>query len=325
MRALVTGATGFIGSHLAEALVSRGFEVDCLVRNPSRPGWLDGLRVGVLKGDCTDPEGLKGVISGYDYVFHNAGVTKTSDVGEYYRVNSLGAKIVAEAAARDCRGLRKLVYVSSQAAAGPSSAGRPRTEDDEPAPVTDYGRSKLEGERHVLEYKDAVPVTIVRPSAVYGPRDRDIYTFFRLVSKGIRTAFADEHLVSLSYVDDLVDGIILAGTADTVSGDVFFLADEKPYDWDFVGATVAEVLGVKARRVVVPIPLMSVVALISEAFSAVSGRPTILNRQKMAEVRERYWVVDTARARKTLGYAPRHDFASGAALTAAWYRDNGWI
>jgi nucleoside-diphosphate-sugar epimerase len=325
MRALVTGATGFIGSHLVESLLERGFDVDCLVRDPSRPGWLQGMRAGIIKGDCTEPESLRGVFAGYDIVFHNAGVTKASDPAEYYRVNSAGAANVVEAAARYGAGLRKFVYVSSQAAAGPSSHGRPRTEGETPAPVTDYGRSKLEGERQVLKYKDDIPVAIVRPSAVYGPRDRDIYTFFRLVSKGIRTAFADEHLVSLSYVGDLVDGIILAGTSETKSGDVFFLADERPYDWDYIGSTVAEVLGVNARRVVVPIPLMSLIAIFSEAFSAISGRPTILNRQKMAEVRERYWVADTTRARETLGYSPRHDFVSGAALTAEWYRDNGWL
>jgi len=325
MRAFVTGATGFIGSHLVDALLVRGFEVSCLVRDPDRLGWLDGSGVRLVAGDCTDPEGLGGVFSGADYVFHNAGVTKASKSETYYAVNAEGTKNVVEAVARDAGGLRKLVYVSSQAAAGPSVKGRPRTEDDRPEPVTDYGLSKLEGELHVQAYKDALPVVTVRPSAVYGPRDTDIFTFFKLVKKGIRTDFFSEHLVSLSFVGDLVEGIIQAALSETRSGDTFFLADERPYDWDFIGRTVAGALGVNAMRVVLPVPLLSAVALFSEGFSMLTGKAALLNRQKMAEIRQRYWVADSGRAREVLGYSPSHDFASGAVETARWYEENGWL
>ena len=159
MRVLVTGATGFIGSHLVEALLSRGFEVSCLVRDPSRASWISGMDVRLMPGDCTDPESLAGVTSGMDYVFHNAGVTKASGRETYYKVNADGTRNVLEAAARDAAGLKKLVYVSSQAAAGPSVMDRPRKEDDPPAPVTDYGLSKLEGERYALKFKDVLPVS----------------------------------------------------------------------------------------------------------------------------------------------------------------------
>lgn len=325
MRALVTGGTGFIGSHLVEALLARGFEVSVLVRDPARLGWIAGKDVRTLTGDCTRPESLRGVASGMDYVFHNAGLTKASRAEEYYRVNAEGTRNMLQAAAADAPGLKKFVYVSSQAAAGPSVKGCPRREEDPAQPVTDYGLSKLAGERYAQEFADRLPVVIVRPTAVYGPRDRDVYTFFKLVSRGIRTAFADERLVSLCYVTDLVDGMLLAAQGDTGQGEAFFLADPKPYDWDYIGETIAGYLGVRPVRVVVPMPVLSVVAALSEAFGALTGKPALLNRQKMTEIGQRYWVADTGKARDRLGFGAAQDFRSGAGLTVRWYKENGWL
>lgn len=325
MRALVTGGTGFIGSHLVEALLAGGVEVCVLVRDPSQMGWIAGKDVKTFTGDCTDPESLVGITRGMDYVFHNAGVTKAASPDEYYRVNSEGTRNMLKAAAEDAPGLRKFVFISSQAAAGPSTKATPRREEDPASPVTDYGRSKLAGESHAQEFKDALPVVILRPTAVYGPRDRDVYTFFKMVSRGIRTTFAEERLVSLCYVKDLVEGMILAAEADTASGDAFFIGYPEPYDWDYIGKTIAGAMGVKPVRLVVPVGVLSVVAVVSEAIGALTGRPALLNRQKMAEIRQRYWVADTCKAAAGLGFTARHDFSSGAELTVRWYRENGWI
>jgi dihydroflavonol-4-reductase len=325
MRALVTGGTGFIGSHLVEALIKKGLSVRCLVRDPARPGWLEALDVELVKGDCTRPDTLKGVTSGVDYVFHAAGVTKANDAGTYDLINGEGTRYLAEAAVRDAAGLKKFVYVSSQAAAGPSREGRPRREEDPPEPVSDYGRSKLLGEEYLTRLKDELNVVFVRPTSVYGPRDRDIYTFFKLVNHRLRTSFREKRLVSLCYVDDLVDGILRSAFGETVSGEAFFFAWPEPYDWDAMGETIALALGVKARRVVLPIPLLSVVAVMAEGAASLTGSPALLNRQKMAEIRQRYWVVDVNKAKSKLGFTARHDFESGAKLTADWYRQNGWL
>lgn len=325
MRALVTGGTGFIGSHLVEALIKKGLAVRCLVRDPGRPGWLEGLDVELVKGDCAKPGTLKGVASGVDYIFHAAGVTKARDAGTYYLINGEGVKYLAEAAVRDAPGLRKFVYVSSQAAAGPSLEDRPRIEDDPPEPVSDYGKSKLLGERHLTALKDELNVVIVRPTSVYGPRDKDIYTFFKMISRGVRTTFIEKRLVSLCYVDDLVEGILLSAFGETASGEAFFMAWPEPYDWDTMGGTIASALGVKARRVVLPISLLSAVAVLAEGAATLTGRPALLNRQKMAEIRQRFWVVDVKKAEGRLGFKARHDFLAGARLTADWYRQNGWL
>ncbi|MGA2191952.1 MAG: NAD-dependent epimerase/dehydratase family protein [Nitrospirota bacterium] len=325
MKALVTGGTGFIGSHLVEALIKRGFEVHCLVRDPARPGWLKGLDVELIRGDCCRPETLSGVAHGMDYVFHAAGITKTRDAREYYLVNGEGTRNIAEAAASEAGGLRKFIYISSQAAAGPSREGVPRKEDDPPEPVTDYGKSKLLGEKYALALRERFNLAIIRPTAVYGPRDRDIYEFFRIISRGFRTSFKDERLLSICYVEDLAEGIILSALGDTTSGETFFIAEKSNYSWDYLGAAIAEALGVKARKLVVPLPVLDVVAVLAEAVSALNGKPALLNRQKVAEIKQRYWVVDTARARERLNFSARFDFKTGSKLTAEWYRHHGWI
>jgi dihydroflavonol-4-reductase len=325
MKALVTGGTGFIGSHLVEALLARGFEVRCLVRDPVKPGWLEGLDVELVKGDCNEPGSLAGITGDVDYVFHAAGVTKAAKGALYYKVNGEGTKNMAEAAAGEAKKLKKFVYVSSQAASGPSRRGFPRKEDDPSEPVSDYGRSKLLGERYALAVSDRIDLAIVRPTSVYGPRDKDIYTFFKMVSRGFKTAFRNERLISVCYVDDLVEGILLAAACKARSGEAFFIADSKPYDWDEMGEAIEQALKVKARRIVVPIPALSVVALFSEAAGWLSGRPALLNRQKMAEIRQRYWVVDVRKAEAVLGFRARYDFSAGAKLTAEWYRRHGWI
>lgn len=325
MKALVTGGTGFIGSHLVEALLRRGFKVRCLVRDPARLGWIDGLDVELVKGDCNEPGSLAGITADVDYVFHAAGVTKAAKGVTYYTVNGEGTKNMAEAAARDAEGLKKFVLVSSQAASGPSRLGAPRKEDDPPEPVSDYGRSKLLGERYALALSDRIDLAIVRPTSVYGPRDKDIYAFFKMVSRGFRTAFRTERLISICYVEDLVEGILLAATGKTITGDAFFIAEKTPYDWDTLGEAIEQALGVKARRIVVPIPALSVVALVAEAVAYLSGRPALLNRQKMAEIRRMYWVVDVGKAERGLAFKAKYDFFAGARLTAEWYRRHGWI
>ena len=253
MKALVTGGTGFIGSHLVEALVKRGVSVRCVVREPARPGWLEGLDVELVKGDCARPDTLGGAASGMDYVFHAAGITKAADPREYYLANAEGARFMAEAAARDAGGAVKFVYVSSQAAAGPSSEGVARKEDDPPAPVTDYGRSKLLGEKYVLGLRDRLNVAIVRPTSVYGPRDRDIYTFFKLVSRGVRTAFRQRRLVSLCYVDDLVEGMIRMMQQEGETGPVNLGNPVETSILEFA-RRIIELTGSRSRIVQRPLP-----------------------------------------------------------------------
>ena len=177
MKTLVTGATGFIGSHLVEELLKGGHRVTCLVRKTSNLQWINGLNVRLIYGDCTIKESLLNAVADFDYIFHLAGLTKAANERDFFSANALGTENLVSAVIEKNPDTKRFVYLSSLAAAGPSCDGTPAKEAGEPKPVSAYGRSKLEGERIVMRHKNTIPVTVIRPPAVYGPRDKDFYIF----------------------------------------------------------------------------------------------------------------------------------------------------
>jgi nucleoside-diphosphate-sugar epimerase len=185
MKALVTGATGFIGSHLCEELAKRGYQVTCLVREKSNLKWIENIDLKLIVGDCKSIDSLFHAVTDIDYVFHLAGLTKACSKNDFFCANTEGTENLIKAVAEKNPKIKRFVYLSSLAAAGPSNNGSPLREDAEPRPVSSYGKSKLEGEKAVLKYKDLIPITILRPSAVYGPRDKDLFVFFKMLKKGI--------------------------------------------------------------------------------------------------------------------------------------------
>ncbi len=180
MKAIVTGANGFVGSHLVERLLREGLEVVCLVRPTSDRKWIEGLSAQVRAEDPGDVEALARAVAGADFVFHVAGLTRGLTDEEYLAVNAEGTRRIIEAVARSGAAIRRFVYVSSLAAVGPNPTDRPLDETSEPRPQDSYGRSKLAGERIVLEAGGRMPVTIIRPPAVYGPRDSNFLPLFRM-------------------------------------------------------------------------------------------------------------------------------------------------
>jgi len=187
---LVTGGSGFIGSHLVEILLAQGHAVRCLLRDPGRPRWLAGLPVEIQRGDCTDPASLISAVQGVEQVFHLAGVTRARRRRDYFLHNLRGTGNLLRACATADNPPRRFVFLSSQAAAGPSRDGRPLTEDDAPAPLTAYGLSKLAAEKAVLGYAHRLPTVVLRPSTVYGPRDRDFLEYLQWVHRP-RTAHGE--------------------------------------------------------------------------------------------------------------------------------------
>ena len=221
MKALVTGATGFIGSYLAEALLKRGYEVTCIARSTSSLRWIEHLDLKYIHCDLADVDRCADHVRGFDYIFHLAGRTKATKEEEFFTANAVCTGNLARVAAERNPGLSRFVYVSSLAAAGPSSSGMPLKEDCRPMPVSFYGKSKLEGEKSVLRFRHRIPVTIVRPPAVYGPRDNDFLVMFRMVKKGI-FPYWGKGLYSMLYVEDLVTGIILSAEKKEAEDKTFF-------------------------------------------------------------------------------------------------------
>ena len=326
MKALVTGGTGFIGSHLVEALLQRGVQVRCLLRKTGDPKWLRDLPVERVPGDCNDRASLREAVKGVGTVFHLAGVTKATRTEEYFEVNGYGTDHLIHACLDENPHLERFIYLSSQAAAGPSRNGCRKTESDACEPVSPYGQSKRMGEELALAHAHELPLVILRPSAVYGPRERDIYSYFKLVSKRIKPCFFRQSLrLNLVYVDDVVRAILLALHIENPKGDIFFLSDGQDYRLEEMGDTFAEVMGVRAFRVPVPEWLLYGAATVSEYVSRVSKKPPLIGRGKVEEMIQKDWVCDISRARRLLSFEPRVPLAEGARLTVDWYRTENWL
>jgi dihydroflavonol-4-reductase len=325
LKVLVTGANGFIGSHVVEALLARGDDVRCLLRPSSDRRWLEGLEYEAVIGAVDDRPSLTPAVTGVDAVYHCAGATKARKAEALYRVNAEGTANVADAClARVTPPL--LVYVSSQAAAGPCRADGARREADDCVPVSHYGRSKLEGERALRRREADLPFVIVRPSAVYGPRDTEMLLFFKFVNKGIEPALGwNDRYLSLCYVDDLADAILLAGREAKARGETYFVAHDEVWDWRGVSRAAAAALGVKTKTVRVPKAVLFGAATIAELAATLTGKAATLNREFARVMLEELWVCDISKARNELGFAPRVGFVEGAKLTAAWYREQGWL
>lgn len=328
--ALVTGAAGFVGSHLVDALLAHHRPVRTLVRASTDRRWLDPVRVSFALGDVGDDsapgrEALARAAAGCSVVFHLAGITQAGRPGDFERVNAAGAERAAQAAA--AAGVPRFVLVSSQAAAGPTPGERPRIEEDVEAPVGAYGRSKLDGEiraARVLAGSGTTLVT-VRPPAVYGPRDAAFALLFRLAQRGIvpLPGGAGQEL-SLVHARDLAQGLLLAAERGR-PGAVYYLSGGPPVTTGRLVEAVGRALGKKPLRVDLPSFMLRAVVGASEAFSRLSGRAGRLTRERLADWTAPRWTVSDARARAELGYAPRIELDPGIEETAQWYRTAGWI
>lgn len=320
MKALVTGATGFIGSHLCEELVRRGYEVTCLVRKTSNLKWIENTVLKFITGDCTSMESLPNTFSEFDYIFHLAGLTKAHSEDDFFCVNARGTENLIRVVAEKNPELKRFVYLSSLAAVGPSKNGSPVKEDSEPSPVSSYGRSKLEGEKAVLKYKDSIPITILRPAPIYGPRDRDFYIFFKLLKKGV-FPYWGKCYYSLLYIDDLVRGIILSAEKKEAKGKIYFLSDNRFYTNEEVAMEIASALNTKVTRLRMPKFIMPFFAFIGERIN----KQGIINRDKMKELNYSHWICDARKAREELGFIPKIGIKEGIKWTADWYRIHRWL
>jgi dihydroflavonol-4-reductase len=326
MRALVTGASGFIGSHLVDHLLSKGFTVRVLLRKTSSQEWLRNVPVEVIYGDLFTESVLLDAVRGVDYVYHSAGLTKAKTPEEYFRANATGTRNLLLASQKASPALRRFVHVSSQAAVGPSSSLTPIDESVTPHPLTTYGRSKWAAEQECLTMMASLPITIVRPPAVFGPRDRDILEFFSTVNKGLQpiVGFASKY-ISLIHVTDLARGCVMAGESPNSIGKAYFISSKRAYDWKEIGDLTSRIIGKKVLRVRIPEPAVYLIAAVAEAIAYFSPKPALVNLEKARDMVQQYWTCDSSRALTDFGYEQNIDLEEGIRNTVEWYRARGWI
>ena len=322
MRVLVTGATGFVGSHLVEALRDRGDEVTALARSPTKAAPLSQAGVRVVPGDLHDPTALHKAVADQDVVFHVAGMIAAKSETEFLRANRDGTANLVDTAQRT--GRPRLIFVSSMAAGGPSRPGQPLRGDEPPAPLTQYGRSKLEAEAVVRA--SPLPWCIVRPPVVYGPRDYEILKVFRFAKRGIAPILGDgRQEISTIYAPDLARAIIATATAPAAVGRIYYACDPVWTTSAGFMTAVGEAMGRTILMVPVAEPIARGLLSVTGAAAALTGRATLLTRDKAKEFFAPAWTGDPATLTRETGWVPASDLAGGLRATAAWYREAGWL
>lgn len=325
MKVLVTGGSGFLGSWVCELLSKRGDEVRALVRRTSNTKHLQTLaHVKMAEGSVEDAASVDAAVSGTDAIIHCAGLVKARNEAELSRVNVDGTRNLIEAAKK--HGVKRFVLVSSLEASGPSRDGKPVAVDQE-RPCTAYGRSKLAGEKAALAEKDSVRVVVLRPGAIYGPRDVEILEAFKSVKRGLMPTIAGGRaLGSFVWGPDCAAACIRALEADVASGSVYFVDDGGPAvtQREFL-EMVEDALGKRALvRVSLPKGFLKTVALGVEAFGKASGKAVMLTREK-ADMLLQDFVSDSSATQRELGWKPEVKLGDGVRRAVTWYRENGWL
>jgi dihydroflavonol-4-reductase len=320
--ALVTGATGFVGSHLVEALLAHNWRVRCLVRDTSVLKWIPTDDVTLINGDVTRAgENIERAVRGVSVVFHLAGVTSATDDSAYTTVNVEGTRNIVNAmhtAAPDSL----LVFCSSLAAAGPATTKRPLNETDEPDPVSAYGRSKLTAERIVAE--SGLQHLIIRPPTVYGPRDRDILAVFRLVARGLALRVAGEgQRLSMVHAQDLARGF--ASAAESDGRGLYYMTDGFVHTWESIIQHIGRALGKQPRVISVGPGVAEFLSRAERLRASLFGSKPLLTPDRVVELSQANWTCDDTRARLDIDYESLIALPEGVKSTADWYRAKGWL
>jgi nucleoside-diphosphate-sugar epimerase len=322
MRALVTGAGGFVGQALVRRLADRGNLVRALVRRPHEE--LEAAGVEVVLGDAGDRASLERAVAGCDLVFHLAGVRRATDPAEFMRANAGSTRAALEACLAAAPRLRRFVLAGSAAAGGPSRT--PRQEDEPLAPVEPYGASKAEAERIALSFADRVPITVLRPPRIMGPGDRENLFFFRIAKAGLAVGFSGPPR-PLSWIDvgDCARGFLVAAERPEGEGEVFHLASPEPTDAPSIMAGVGEALGVTTRRVTIPAPALRAAAAASALLTRLGGPRLPLNPKLAAQLLAPGWRCDPGKARARLGFEATTPLRASLAAAVLWYRERGLL
>jgi nucleoside-diphosphate-sugar epimerase len=331
MKILITGASGFIGSFIVEEALKRGFETWAAMRKSSSKAYLQDERIHFIELNLSSKEQLVEQLRGkeFDYVVHAAGVTKCLNKADFRRINTQGTKNLADALIELQMPLKRFVFVSSLSVFGAIKEKMPYDEireTDTPQPNTEYGRSKLEAEKYLDSIASHIPIIMLRPTGVYGPREKDYF----LMAKSIKqhTDFAvgfQRQDITFVYITDVVQAIFLA-LEKGENGRKYFLSDGEVYQSTTFSDLIHEELGRPWWiRITAPVWILRVITFIGEYVGRMTGKVTALNNDKYNILKQRNWRCDIEPARRELGFEPKVQLKEGVKTTIKWYKDNKWL
>jgi len=330
VKILITGASGFIGSFIVEEALRRGFETWAAVRKSSSRAFLQDKRIHFIELDFSSETQMTEQLTGlqFDYIVHAAGVTKCLDKADFHRINTEGTQHLVRVLLALQMRIKRFVYISSLSIMGAIREQQPYTEileSDVAKPNTAYGKSKLEAEKWLATVKD-LPYVILRPTGVYGPRERDYFMMAKSIQS--HTDFAvgyKQQDITFVYVTDVVQAVFLA-LEKGQSGRKYFLSDGEVYQSSTFSNLIRKELGNPWWiRITAPIWVLRVVTFIGEYVGRLTGKVTALNNDKYNIMRQRNWRCDIEPARKELGYEPKVKLEEGVRRSIQWYKDNKWL
>ena len=323
---VVTGANGFVGSHLVDYLLEKGDEVHCIVRKSSNLRWLNGKNVIIHDSGLFDKKELNKVLKEVDFLYHIAGVVKAKTVDGYFKGNVETTKNLLDAVLEVAPKIKRVLIVSSLTASGPSKLDFPNNENTPTNPITTYGKSKAAQEELAKKYMDKLPITIIRPPAIYGDRDTEIYIVFKTYKQGLMTLVGfNRKELSINYVKDLVNGIYLAATKEIAKGEIYFISSKEFYNWLQIGKVIKKAMGKGALNLRLPHFLVYIVASVAQFISMFSSKPATFNLEKARDFVQEAWTCDTTKAQKDLGFVEKYSLEEGMKNTIDWYKKEKWL
>jgi nucleoside-diphosphate-sugar epimerase len=331
MKILITGASGFIGSFIVEEALKQGFETWAAIRKSSSKEYLQDERIHFIELNLSSKAQLIEQLRPhqFDYVVHAAGVTKCLNKADFRRINTEGTKNLVDALLDLQMPLKRFVFLSSLSVFGAIKEQLPYDEireDDTPKPNTEYGRSKLEAERYIDSIGSRLPYTILRPTGVYGPREKDYFMMAKSIKQHIDFAVGYQRQdITFVYVTDVVQAVFLA-LEKGETGRKYFLSDGQVYQSTTFSDLIHEELGRPWwLRITAPVWVLRVVTFFGEYIGHKTGKVTALNNDKYNILRQRNWRCDIEPTRHELGFEPKVQLKEGVKTTIQWYKDHKWL
>ena len=324
--AVVTGATGFIGSHLVDYLVGHGCIVHALVRETSDRRWLNkSNKVKVHTVDLLQSSPIN-FLQEADYLFHCAGLTKAKTRDDYFSGNVHSCEILYERCVAIGANLKTIIHLSSLAAAGPSTQGEAVQEKNPCKPVTYYGESKLAGEKIARKYSSLLPIVIIRPPVVYGPREENFFVYLKTLSQGwnIKIGTTRREL-SLVYVTDIVRAMVRAAVCYSENEKIYYVTDGVSYIWNDISDTAMSIFDMPAKTIVIPELLLVFLSRISETLAWFSLNPALFDRQRVIDICQTSWVASPKAFFESHKFQPKYNLAKGLQETIDWGKKNNWL